>query len=66
MQKYCDRSSFQLHVKKKGKGTLHLTHIVSCDEETLPIFDKKKQKLPSLPSYQEQSQMQSLGETHNM
>jgi hypothetical protein len=65
MPKYCDPSSFQLHRKKKRKGPLHLT-LVSCDEQTLPILDKKKQKLPSPPTYQEQSQMQGHGKIPNM
>ncbi len=39
MPKYCDPSFFQLHVKKKGKGPLHLTHVVSCDKQALPILD---------------------------
>lgn len=41
MPKYCDPSSFQLCRKKKRKGPLHLTLVVSCDEQTLPILDKK-------------------------
>ncbi len=40
---YCD-PFFKFQVEKTGKGPQHPTH-VSCDKQTLPILDKKTQKL---------------------